>query len=717
MGCGSSSGASDPDAEKVNWNNAEIDNEFNDEHKKQTSKRTIFDKKKGKTVEVAGPVNDDRDCDLFESADAGTGDQFMSVRPYEGAIVEPEEHNDVNDDAPDCAYELEYVYGYRAEDSRMNCYYNKDGHVCYMTAALGVILDQKSNKQKFFGGGQVDNTSKKVARDDVGHTNDITAMDISNCRGLAATGQNGSRPVAFVWDSTTGNRKERFKLDKGCREVTAIALSPDNKLLALADNHNDHHLWVFDADTGAKLKKENGGPDRIYHVGWSQQEGDSIICSVGVKHCEFWDLNASKFRGRRGIYGDAGRPTSHCCVAWDAEGNCYSGGANSHIYCWSDRKLQKTYDVHGRGFVCAIKFADGKIVSGAKDGKVVVSDPKSGDAERSIDVGHLVRSVDLHGGNILAGLRNGTILEISSSDATKEIMKSHCDGETWGLAIADDDHFTTSGDDNQIYTWNIGDRKWVAEASICDEDAHPKKGAASSLTQYAPSKCGRAVAINCNGNGHVAIGHNDGRVTIRGGATNLNNVAHCLNDSDEWIETMSYSPDGSKLAVGSHDNNIYIYDADSYNLLGKLDKHNSFIVSVDWSEDSSYIRSVCGAHELLFFTVENFEQDPSGASNTTGTKWHTSSAKYGWLVTGIFPKGTDGTHINDVDFSNDGQLIVTGDDYGLVNVWRNPARSGARPISLRGHSEHVVRTKFARGNDYIISVGGYDKTIMQWKKK
>jgi echinoderm microtubule-associated protein-like 5 len=85
-------------------------------------------------------------------------------------------------------------------------------------------------------------------------------------------------------------------------------------------------------------------------------------------------------------------------------------------------------------------------------------------------------------------------------------------------------------------------------------------------------------------------------------------------------------------------------------------------------------------------------------------------------VTGIFPAGTDGTHINHVDFSDDGQLIVTADDYGLVNVWRNPARSGAKPISLRGHSEHVVRTRFTRGNDYIISVGGYDKTIMQWKK-
>lgn len=34
-----------------------------------------------------------------------------------------------------------------------------------MTAALGVVLDVGSNTQKFFGGGEVDNTAKNVAND------------------------------------------------------------------------------------------------------------------------------------------------------------------------------------------------------------------------------------------------------------------------------------------------------------------------------------------------------------------------------------------------------------------------------------------------------------------------------------------------------------------------------------------------------------------------
>ena len=67
-------------------------------------------------------------------------------------------------------------------------------------------------------------------------------------------------------------------------------------------------------------------------------------------------------------------------------------------------------------------------------------------------------------------------------------------------------------------------------------------------------------------------------------------------------------------------------------------------------------------------------------------------------------------------FSQDGQLIATGDDYGLVNVFRNPARCGHKLIYLRGHSEHVVRVMFAANDAYLFSIGGYDQTLMQWSR-
>jgi WD40 repeat protein len=191
-----------------------------------------------------------------------------------------------------------------------------------------------------------------------------------------------------------------------------------------------------------------------------------------------------------------------------------------------------------------------------------------------------------------------------------------------------------------------------------------------------------------------------------------------LRDSREWIEVLVYSPCGTMLACGSHDDNIYIYDVeDGYSLKHTLDAHNSYITSVDWSEDSSMIRSVCGAYELLFFNIDEGVQDPSGASGTVDTIWASNTAKFGWLVDGIFPGNTDGTHVNHVNFTDDMSLLLTADDYGLVNIYRNPARKGHQPKSYRAHSEHVVRARFTPGGDKIVSIGGYDKTIMIWAKQ
>lgn len=115
--------------------------------------------------------------------------------------------NPVNNSPPDVDYTLEYVYGYRSEDSRQNVYFNSAGQAVYMTAALGVILDHKSNTQKFFGGGKVGQVAKNVSDDSQSHTDDITSLKISVDRNLAVSGQVGSAPAAFLWDTITGEKK------------------------------------------------------------------------------------------------------------------------------------------------------------------------------------------------------------------------------------------------------------------------------------------------------------------------------------------------------------------------------------------------------------------------------------------------------------------------------------------------------------------------------
>jgi WD40 repeat protein len=73
--------------------------------------------------------------------------------------------------------------------------------------------------------------------------------------------------------------------------------------------------------------------------------------------------------------------------------------------------------------------------------------------------------------------------------------------------------------------------------------------------------------------------------------------------------------------------------------------------------------------------------------------------------------------VNDVDGSSNGTLLLSADDFGLVNVFNMPNPSIDASRSYCGHSEHVVRARFSKDSEHVFSIGGQDKALMQWKVK
>jgi WD40 repeat protein len=86
---------------------------------------------------------------------------------------------------------------------------------------------------------------------------------------------------------------------------------------------------------------------------------------------------------------------------------------------------------------------------------------------------------------------------------------------------------------------------------------------------------------------------------------------------------------------------------------------------------------------------------------------------FSWHVNGIFPSGEDGSHINSVTGSEDGQYLATGDDFCLVRLFNDPCVDGSQARAYRAHGEHVTNVKFC--GDKLFSTGGYDQSIMQWR--
>mmetsp|Transcript_14405 Transcript_14405/g.24549 ORF Transcript_14405/g.24549 Transcript_14405/m.24549 type:complete len:128 (-) Transcript_14405:59-442(-) len=121
-----------------------------------------------------------------------------------------------------------------------------------------------------------------------------------------------------------------------------------------------------------------------------------------------------------------------------------------------------------------------------------------------------------------------------------------------------------------------------------------------------------------------------------------------------------------------------------------------------------------------FYNVAEGQIVNDGASSLTDWQiWETSTLKLGWEVAGVYPAGYDGTDINGVDADEMRELLVSGDDFGSIQIYKFPVtKNNHQCLRMTGHSQHVPRVKFMTldGTKYIVSIGGYDRTLIQWKQ-
>jgi WD40 repeat protein len=59
--------------------------------------------------------------------------------------------------------------------------------------------------------------------------------------------------------------------------------------------------------------------------------------------------------------------------------------------------------------------------------------------------------------------------------------------------------------------------------------------------------------------------------------------------------------------------------------------------------------------------------------------------------------------------------LITGDDFSYVKAFRYPNFKGSSYLKFIGHSSHVTNVKFSSDDNYVITIGGFDKSIFQWK--
>lgn len=62
------------------------------------------------------------------------------------------------------------------------------------------------------------------------------------------------------------------------------------------------------------------------------------------------------------------------------------------------------------------------------------------------------------------------------------------------------------------------------------------------------------------------------------------------------------------------------------------------------------------------------------------------------------------------------QLIATGNDNDKIHVFRYPSiDEKSKPVVGNGHCSDVTKVKFNHSDNQLISIGGNDQTVIQWK--
>ena len=105
-------------------------------------------------------------------------------------------------------------------------------------------------------------------------------------------------------------------------------------------------------------------------------------------------------------------------------------------------------------------------------------------------------------------------------------------------------------------------------------------------------------------------------------------------------------------------------------------------------------------------------------------QWQSDTCILEWGTEGIWPQGAASDDINAVCTSNTGNIIVSADDHGHINLFNYPCTTpGASPVVGKGHSSHVMNVRFShlKGQKAkveemkIYSVGGNDRAVFQWR--
>jgi len=215
-----------------------------------------------------------------------------------------------------------------------------------------------------------------------------------------------------------------------------------------------------------------------------------------------------------------------------------------------------------------------------------------------------------------------------------------------------------------------------------------------------------SVAVSSDGQ-RIASGSKD--KTVRVWDARSGEELECLRGHEGWVGSVAVSPDGRRVVSGpggfSDDNAVRVWDLESGEELACLGGHDGSVNSVALSPDGR--RLILGSHDVKVWDLGSGLQLASLSGHTDPPLGENLREAYeaAWAFGGSRPEG----QVEAVAVSPNGSRIVSGGNDRTVRVW--DTESGRELACLLGHAGAVSPDGLK-----IVSAG-QDSTVRVWNAR
>ncbi|KAJ4344571.1 ribosome assembly [Didymosphaeria variabile] len=245
------------------------------------------------------------------------------------------------------------------------------------------------------------------------------------------------------------------------------------------------------------------------------------------------------------------------------------------------------------------------------------------------------------------------------------------------------------GDKEDVYNSLVKPGRVTAEEEVVLQYAPQAVFRVKAVSRCAAAVSGHgdnilAVQFSPKNSSRMASGSGD--KTVRIWDCDTGTPAHTLKGHSRWVLAVSYSPDGALLASGGYDNELRIWDPETGKQIGgPLKGHTNFITSLTW--------------EPYHLQQEGRPRVASSSKDGTVRVWDAIGGKMEYALAGH--KGS----VTCVKWGGTGRIYTSSHDK-TIKVWN--AQDGTLIHTLSGHAHWV--NHLALSTDFVLRTSYHDHT-------